>query len=525
MLLEIVTGIISLTVIFYFYVSHKQQYWKKKGVFQVVYPFWTIPFSFIKIVPINVQFKGMATAYKEKLVGMYFVNFPMLLVQDVELVRQILVKDFDSFVDRNSPDFWRMFGGGDDNSKLGKITNSQMINVTGDKWKDLRSTFSPIFTGGRLKAMIVFMEKASESMVDAIKTCARKGQAFELKDMLGKYSMDTIASCAFGVEAQSYSTTQDSLFIKYASTIFTSTTTDMIKAGVTMIPGGKLLMNMLGIHAFKTTETQFFYDIVMSTLEHRRNNNYRRNDLVDMMMDAIKDDIKDDNDEQEVGDQFDDDANLQHKRSKNLDELSVVATCLTLLAAGYDTVGTTLAYTCYQLAKDPDIQDQLRAEVEANCEDGITYESIQNMPYLDQVIAEVLRFYCPIGLLARSTTKDYKIPGHNVVLDKGTMIMINVIGIHFNEEFYPNPEQFNPDNFSKENKAKRSPYAYLPFGQGPRNCFGMRFALVEAKLALANIVLNFNLLPSDKTKEPLVLDPDTQIAYVKNGLWIKAEIR
>ena len=69
-------------------------------------------------------------------------------------------------------------------------------------------------------------------------------------------------------------------------------------------------------------------------------------------------------------------------------------------------------------------------------------------------------------------------------------------------------------------------YAYLPFGQGPRGCVGMRFALMEAKLGLANIVRRYNLLPSDKTVEPLQLDPQSGVvAYVKDGLHIKVEKR
>ena len=65
----------------------------------------------------------------------------------------------------------------------------------------------------------------------------------------------------------------------------------------------------------------------------------------------------------------------------------------------------------------------------------------------------------------------------------------------------------------------------MPFGQGPRGCVGMRFALLEAKLALANIVRKFTLLPSEKTEEPLVIDPKAVISYPKKGIYIKLEKR
>ena len=67
--------------------------------------------------------------------------------------------------------------------------------------------------------------------------------------------------------------------------------------------------------------------------------------------------------------------------------------------------------------------------------------------------------------------------------------------------------------------------AFLPFGQGPRGCIAMRFALLEMKLAVANIVRSFSLLPSSKTKEPLETDPKCVIPYPKSGLYIKAEKR
>merc|ERR1712218_264946 len=129
-----------------------------------------------------------------------------------------------------------------------------------------------------------------------------------------------------------------------------------------------------------------------------------------------------------------------------------------------------------------------------------------------QVVNETLRFHTPVGLLKRAATKKYQVPKTEVVIEKDMMAWINVIGVHMDPKHYESPQIYNPDHFSKEAKAKRHPYAFLPFGQGPRGCVGMRFDLLEAKLALANIVRKFTLLPSEKTEEPLVIDPRAVIS-------------
>jgi cytochrome P450 len=77
--------------------------------------------------------------------------------------------------------------------------------LTGDEWKDVRTTFSPIFTSGKMKGMMVFIQEISKRLTEEIRKKSASGSEIELKDVFGKFSMDTLASCAFGVDAQSFS--------------------------------------------------------------------------------------------------------------------------------------------------------------------------------------------------------------------------------------------------------------------------------------------------------------------------------
>merc|ERR1712029_1127543 len=143
------------------------------------------------------------------------------------------------------------------------------------------------------------------------------------------------------------------------------------------------------------------------------------------------------------------------------------------------------------------------------------------MSYMDQVLCEVLRFHTLAGLHQRIAAEDYKLQGDQEIdVPKGTMVFINVGALHFNPKHYANPNSFDPEHFSKEAKAQRHPYAYQPFGQGPHNCIGMRFALLEAKLAMTRILKRYTILPSEKTKEPVRIDPVSAISYAKDGLYL-----
>ena len=178
-----------------------------------------------------------------------------------------------------------------------KILTEQLTAAEGDRWKSIRSTFTPIFTSGKMKAMMVYVQETCKRLTDELDELAVKNEEFELKELLGKYSMDTIASCAFGVDSQAFKN-KDSKFVDYASRIFQNKFSDGVKILLIMIPFdiGIYIMRAFNIPFWKKDEAEFFYNVILDSLKQRKESKVRRNDLIDLMVDAVKGEMGDDQD-------------------------------------------------------------------------------------------------------------------------------------------------------------------------------------------------------------------------------------
>lgn len=138
-------------------------------------------------------------------------------------------------------------------------------------------------------------------------------------------------------------------------------------------------------------------------------------------------------------------------------------------------------------------------------------------------LLELMRKW-PLGaLLDRVCTKSYTIEALNpdetsLIIPVGGLLWIPVFGIHRDPSYYPDPEKFDPERFNDESKAKINPYTYIPFGLGPRNCIGSRFALLETKVLLFKMLLNFEISLSDKMHIPLRLSRGLNFS-VDGGFW------
>ncbi|CAL1287237.1 unnamed protein product [Larinioides sclopetarius] len=139
----------------------------------------------------------------------------------------------------------------------------------------------------------------------------------------------------------------------------------------------------------------------------------------------------------------------------------------------------------------------------------MSYDAVREMKILDAVISETLRMHPPIATLERSAVENYALRNTGIVVEKGMRVMIPIYGMHYDPEFFEDPEIFNPERFLED--PKHPQYAYLPFGSGPRNCLGMRFALLEIKVCLSNLLHHFRLKPHSNTKIPLEYRKDAPL--------------
>ena len=204
---------------------------------------------------------------------------------------------------------------------------------------------------------------------------------------------------------------------------------------------------------------------------------------------------------------------------KQLSETEIIANSVFFFVAGFETTSSTISHCMYNLAMNPHIQERLFNEVKNAMDKNESSDYydlvINNIPYLDAVVKETLRMYPPAPENLREVNVDnYKI--RNFTIEKNTMIIVPTHAIHHCPEYYPNPSKFDPNRFMPENKHLLVPYTYMPFGQGPRNCVGMRFAYQEIKLCMARLALIYQFHVTPNTPQKLTFRPGTPLLRSSN---------
>ena len=166
---------------------------------------------------------------------------------------------------------------------------------------------------------------------------------------------------------------------------------------------------------------------------------------------------------------------------------------LTMLAASHDTVGAALSWTWYLLAQHPEIQEQLHDEVNSQLHGQTpTATDLPRLPMARAVFEESMRLYPPAPGVMREAIAADNINGFPI--KKKQLVVPCQYLVHRHPEFWPNPQQFDPQRFIDPVVISARPkLAYFPFGAGPRVCIGQTFAMTEGPLVLAILAQRFRM--------------------------------
>lgn len=400
-----------------------------------------------------------------------FKSSPCLVVSDPEMIKDIFVKEFDSFSDRPSL------------IKQPEPLSSMLTIAEKEKWKRIRNTLTPAFSALKMKQMLPLMNACCDHLIKKLDDVADKGQSINITKLQQSLTMDVIVSAAFGFEVDSQLNPDEPILNAVRTATNQSALQRVALTFLALLPFGTKIMEefpslwMRNLKPLLNTAEEIVHVKRKSTCSSVRN------DMLDLMLAAA------------------DDPSIPV--SKKLTDSEVIAQSLVFLFAGNETTSTTLSFACHHLATNPHIQDKLQQEIDAvwDGEDEIlSYDKVHDMPYLDMVISEILRLYPPGFLILRECTKDCIVKG--VKMRKGLCILIPAYSIHRDPSVYPDPGKFDPERFSSTNKQSRHPYCYMPFGHGPHNCIGLRFAMMEMKLVLARIFKKYRFEVAEDTKIP-----------------------
>ncbi|CAH1154865.1 unnamed protein product [Phaedon cochleariae] len=484
---SIIVGLVIMaSTIFYYFCVRPMNYWKRKGVHQG-YPSWLFGDILRNILGLEcfliTVYDGYMNAANKRYFGMYMFAKPLLVIKDPALVMEITVKAFDNFADHHDiiP------------TEADPLWAKSLVQLKGEDWRFMRPLMSRSFSVSKIKTMYKLMSDCAKNFVDHFKNRIETSIELNVLDVTARYTNDVIASVAFGVTVDSMNNPDNEFFqVAKRTTDLTRFWLNLSAFAALVLPGS--IMKIFGLRFFDEDVRKYFFNVLQDSLRMGKDSGTLRSQLIESLLEAQS-------------------AAKKDGSLRQLDDDDILAQSLIFFVGGSETVSKLIGFICYELAMNKEMQDRLRAEIldVSRENDGeITYDATMKMEYMDMIISESLRKWPIMGGIDRICTKSYKIepvtPDEQpIIIEEGTQTWIPIWSIHHDPKYFPDPEKFDPERFNEERKKEMYPYAYNPFGLGPRSCLGQRFSLLKCKIIIMHIISNFELEPCQKTKVPLGL--------------------
>jgi cytochrome P450 len=209
----------------------------------------------------------------------------------------------------------------------------------------------------------------------------------------------------------------------------------------------------------------------------------------------------------------------QNESGDRLADADVIDHMVFLMMAAHDTTTSALTSMTYELARNPAWQDRVREEARALGTRALGFDDVDRPTELGWVFRETLRRYPPLPVIPRIAEAEFAFEGMRV--PAGSMVVIAPIHTHHMPEWFPAPDLFDPERFAPGRaEHERHTHAWVPFGGGPHHCIGLRFAEMQVKAVMHQLVRRYRFRVEPGYRMPVQQAP---ISKPRDGLPVTFE--
>ncbi|EDW60582.1 probable cytochrome P450 6t3 [Drosophila virilis] len=424
-----------------------------------------------------------------KLAGFFVFQTPALMIRDPELIRLVLIKEFNSFLNRYEAADAR-------HDPMGALT---LPLAKYPQWRESRQCMSQLFTSGRMKQrMYPLMQQVLMDLERHLvkRMCGQSERVLPLSEMCQLYTTDVTGKLFYSWDVGGLREGKSPLrqqtkqlfrpdvqkVLHFMCIFFLPQWTWLLRAKVFSMDYAHFMRQLVRRHA---TDTQVDLIRQLQQLQQARPHTHY---------------------------------------AQEADFIAAQAGII--LLAGFETSSALLGFTLYELAKQPKLQQRLRQEL-ATAFGGdaqLSYEAAATLPYLKMVCLEALRLYPAAAFINRECTRaeGFALQPHiDFVIPSGMPAYVSILGIQRDAKYWPKPLHFDPERFAPAHIKNISPMSYIPFGAGPHGCIGSRLGLLQLKLGVAHILRSHRVEFCERTVPEIRFNPKTFMLESLDELYLR----
>lgn len=457
-----------------------QELWLKRQRAGIKYLPFKFPFGHLEKVikrekTLSLVVNEFYDQSKDRLVGIYMVFKPVVLVRDPEIVKMIMTSHFESFSDR-----------GVHPKKNKNALAISLFTMEIHDWRPLRAKLTPAFSAAKIRQMIPQIQDVASNFRELLLDQVKGNSLTEvrMKDLAGRFVIDAMAANIFGIKVNSMSD-EDHPFRGLGKRLQQKRNTNFFEAiRVSCVFLWPRLAGILGISNVPDFASEFFINFVRETIEARERSPQTRHDVMQQLLQL-----------RNTGSLDGDSWTYEKAKLPSMSIEEVASNAFLFYIAGSESSTSAICFCLFELSREPEFLQQAREEIDEALkkQNGeLNYECLTEMKFLDKCILETIRKYPALPMLTRRCTKEFVVPETNQVIMKDQMICIPLRAIQTDPEYFPNPLRFNPNRCDPDDPDYSS-VQYHAFGEGPKSCIAYRLGNLIVKTGLVTVLSNFDL--------------------------------